>query len=103
MTAFDRRLEKIHKKRKTPATVRRRQLVLAEMIGAVVACVGGYLLFIDPVRRFEVNLTSKIIELMGIDRISGALGDSFVVFGPGLEPVVAEMTGSCSVWSSVLA
>ena len=103
MTAFDRRLDRLHRKRGTTATVRRRQLVLLEMIGAVAACVGGYVLFIDPVRHFEVNLTSKIIELMGIDRISGALGDSFVVFGPGMEPVVAEMTGSCSIWSSVLA
>lgn len=85
------------------ATPLRRQVVLLEMLGAVVGCVGGYLLFIDPVRRFEVTLTSKIIELLGVDRISGALGDSFVVFGPGMEPVVAEMTGSCSILSSVLA
>ncbi|HWS35443.1 MAG TPA: ATP-grasp domain-containing protein [Actinoplanes sp.] len=85
------------------ATVRRRRLVMLEMIGAVIFCVGGYLLYIDPVRRFEVRLASKIIDLLGVDRISGALGDGFVVFGPNLEPVVAEMTGSCSILSSVLA
>ncbi|WP_045747915.1 exosortase/archaeosortase family protein [Actinoplanes rectilineatus] len=85
------------------ATARRRRLVLLEMAVAVAFCVGGYVLYIDPVRRFEVTLASSIIELMGVDRISGALGDSFVVFGPGFEPVVAEMTGSCSILASVLA
>ncbi|GAA1637465.1 ATP-grasp domain-containing protein [Actinoplanes couchii] len=98
-TTLDRQI----KRRTTIATVRRRRLVFLEMIGAVVFCVGGYLLWIDPVRFFEVRLASKIIELMGVDRISGALGDGFVVFGPNLEPVVAEMTGSCSILSSVLA
>ncbi|WP_177319539.1 ATP-grasp domain-containing protein [Actinoplanes philippinensis] len=83
-------------------TVRRR-LVVLETIGAVAAWVGGYLLLIDPVRRFEVSLASRIIDGLGVDRISGALGDSFVVFGPELEPVVAEMTGLCSMWGSVLA
>ncbi|MEU4619544.1 ATP-grasp domain-containing protein [Actinoplanes sp. NPDC023801] len=103
MNAFDRRLRKTYQNRTTTATVRRRRLVLLEMIGAVIACVGGYVAFVDPVRRFEVGLASKIIDVLGVDQISGALGDSFVVFGPDLEPVVAEMTGSCSVWSSVLA
>ncbi|MFC4069085.1 ATP-grasp domain-containing protein [Actinoplanes subglobosus] len=104
MTRIGKRLDSaLREKPRTAATVRRRQLVILEMVGAVVACVGGYLLFVDPVRRFEVSLASKIIDVLGVDQISGALGDSFVVFGPDLEPVVAEMTGSCSIWSSVLA
>jgi exosortase/archaeosortase family protein len=100
---LDRTLRRREGRAVPAATTLRRHLVLLEMLGAVAVCVGGYVLFIDPVRRFEVSLTSRIIELLGVDRISGALGDSFVVFGPGMEPVVAEMTGSCSILSSVLA
>jgi exosortase/archaeosortase family protein len=84
-------------------TARRRQLVMLEMALAVFGCVGGYLLFIDWARHFEVRICEQIVLAMGVDRISAALGDSFIVFGPGLEPVVATMTGSCSIWSSVLA
>ncbi|GGN75186.1 hypothetical protein GCM10010112_46160 [Actinoplanes lobatus] len=100
---LNRTLARRERRWKPAATPLRRQLVLLEMIGAVAGCVGGYLLFIDPVRRFEVTLASRIIDLLGVDRVSGALGDGFVVFGPNLEPVVAEMTGSCSILSSVLA
>ncbi|MEU8656855.1 hypothetical protein [Actinoplanes philippinensis] len=98
----DRDATPVRHREKTAATVRR-QLVVLEAIGAVAAWAGGYLLFIDPVRRFEVSLASRIIDGLGVDRISGALGDSFVVFGPDLEPVVAEMTGPCSMWGSILA
>lgn len=100
---FTRRLAAEAKTRKTTSTVRRRQLVLFEMFAAVAGCVGGYVLLVDHARHFEVSLAARIIDLIGVDRISGVLGDSFVVFGPGMEPVVAEMTGSCTILSSVLA
>ncbi|MFI1989126.1 ATP-grasp domain-containing protein [Actinoplanes sp. NPDC020271] len=103
MSRFTRRLDRESRRRKAPATVRRRRLVLVEMLAAVGLCVGGYVLFVDYARHVEVALASRIIDLIGVDRISGVLGDSFVVFGPGMEPVVAEMTGSCTILSSVLA
>lgn len=91
-------------KRLVPSgTVRRRQLVMIEIALAVLACVGGYLVAIDGARRFEVRICEQIIMALGVDRISAALGDGFIVFGPGFEPVVAAMTGSCSILSSVLA
>ncbi|WP_436530929.1 ATP-grasp domain-containing protein [Actinoplanes sp. HUAS TT8] len=100
---FDRRLAAATRSRRPTATARRRQLVMAEMLAAVALCIGGYVLLVDHARHFEVALAARIIELIGVDRISGVLGDSFVVFGPGMEPVVAEMTGSCTILSSVLA
>jgi exosortase/archaeosortase family protein len=84
-------------------TAWRRQLVLVEMIGAVVWCVGGYALFIEPARYFEVSMTSAVLRAFGVDRISNALGDAFLIFGPNFEPVVAEMTASCSALTSILA
>ncbi|WP_433830316.1 ATP-grasp domain-containing protein [Actinoplanes sp. CA-015351] len=84
-------------------TARRRQLVIVEMLLAVAGCIAGYTLFIDWARHFEVRVCEQIILAMGVDRISAALGDSFIVFGPGFEPVTAQMTGSCSILSSVLA
>ncbi|MEU4558713.1 ATP-grasp domain-containing protein [Actinoplanes sp. NPDC023936] len=84
-------------------TARRRHLVLIEIALAVLGCVGGYLLWIDGARHLEVRICEQIILALGVDRISAALGDSFLVFGPGFEPVVAQMTGSCSILSSVLA
>ncbi|MBG0564985.1 ATP-grasp domain-containing protein [Actinoplanes aureus] len=108
MSLVTRRLERTLVRRAsrrmvTTATVRRRQLVLIEMLLAVLGCVGGYLLLIDWARRFEVSLTATILDGLGVDRISAVLGDSFIVFGPGYEPVVAEMTASCSILTSVLA
>jgi exosortase/archaeosortase family protein len=84
-------------------TAWRRWLVLIEMIGAVVWCVGGYALLIEPARYFEVWLASGVLEAFGVDRISAALGDSFLIFGPNFEPVTAEMTASCSALTSILA
>ncbi|MEV6343112.1 ATP-grasp domain-containing protein [Actinoplanes sp. NPDC051851] len=88
---------------RTNATSRRRGLVMAEMLAAVLGCVVGYLLLVERARYFEVSLASHIIDLLHVDRISGVLGDSFVVFGPGMEPVIATVTGSCTILSSVLA
>jgi carbamoyl-phosphate synthase large subunit len=84
-------------------TALRRYLVFLEILGAVVWCVGGYAVLIDPARHFEVALAAGVLDAAGVDRISTALGDSFLVFGPDMEPVVAEMTASCSVLTSVLA
>ncbi|BBH71657.1 hypothetical protein ACTI_83420 [Actinoplanes sp. OR16] len=108
MTLIARRLDHaLHQRasrRLVPAaTTRRRQLVMIEMGLAVAGCVSGYLLFIDWARHFEVRICEQIIMAMGVDRVSAALGDSFIVFGPGFEPVTATMTGSCSILSSVLA
>ncbi|MEU4692476.1 ATP-grasp domain-containing protein [Actinoplanes sp. NPDC023714] len=107
MTLVARRLDHaLHsraRKRVPTATARRRHLVILEMALAVAGCVGGYILFIDWARHFEVRICEQIILAMGVDRVSAALGDSFIVFGPGFEPVTATMTGSCSILSSVLA
>ncbi|MCU7724176.1 UDP-N-acetylglucosamine 2-epimerase (non-hydrolyzing) [Actinoplanes sp. KI2] len=104
MTAPDLKwLERKARPRRADATVHRRRLVLLEMATAVVGCVVGYRLLVGYVQHFEVALASHILHFLGVDRISGALGDSFVVFGPGMQPVVAELTGSCTILSSVLA
>jgi carbamoylphosphate synthase large subunit len=84
-------------------TARRRQLVLLEMITAVVGCVGGYLLLIGPVRRAEMWLTSGVLRAFGVDRVSGAPADSFLVVGPDLQPVTAAMTASASALPGILA
>ncbi|GIF14235.1 ATP-grasp domain-containing protein [Actinoplanes teichomyceticus] len=100
---LDRTLHRAAGRRPAGATVRRLRLVMIELAGAVAGCVAGYLLLVDHARRFEVALAAELVDLLGVDRISGVLGDSFVVFGPRMEPVVAEMTGSCTILSSVLA
>ncbi|WP_229071074.1 ATP-grasp domain-containing protein [Actinoplanes sp. DH11] len=101
---LDHALQQRSRRRLVPTgTARRRRLVGIEMALAVAGCVGGYLLFIDWARHFEVRICEQIVLALGVDRVSAALGDSFIVFGPGFEPVVAEMTGSCSILSSVLA
>jgi carbamoyl-phosphate synthase large subunit len=86
-----------------PGTAWRRRVVLLEMTGAVLWCVGGYALFIEPARYFEVSMASAVLRAFGVDRISSALGDSFLIFGPNYEPVTAEMTASCSALTSILA
>jgi exosortase/archaeosortase family protein len=88
---------------KLRGTAWRRQLVLLEMIGAVIWCVGGYALLIEPARYFEVSLAAGVLRTLGVDRISSALGDSFLIFGPDLQPLTAEMTASCSALTSILA
>ena len=84
-------------------TTWRRRLVLLEIIGAVAWCVGGYAVAIEPARFFEVWLASGVLRAFGVDRISDALGDAFLIFGPNFEPVTAEMTASCSALTSILA
>jgi carbamoyl-phosphate synthase large subunit len=84
-------------------TAWRRQLVLLEILGAVAWCIGGYAVAIEPARYFEVWLASGVLRAFGVDRISNALGDAFLIFGPNFEPVVAEMTASCSALTSILA
>ncbi|GIE85970.1 ATP-grasp domain-containing protein [Actinoplanes regularis] len=100
---LDRTLEREARRRRASSTVRRRRLVMLEMAAAVAGCIAGYLLLVDHLRHFEVALAANILGFLGVDRISGVLGNAFVVFGPGMEPVVAEMSGSCTILSSVLA
>jgi carbamoyl-phosphate synthase large subunit len=101
---LDRTLDRAAGRRLTvPGIAWRRHVVLLEMFGAVAWCVGGYAVFIEPVRYFEVAMASGVLRAFGVDRISGALGDSLLIFGPDFEPVTAEMTASCSALTSLLA
>lgn len=89
-------------RRRISGTARRRRRVFLEIAGATVWCVGGFALLIGAARRFEVWLASGVLALLGEGRVSGALGDAFLVFGPE-GPIVAELTSSCSALTSLLA
>jgi carbamoyl-phosphate synthase large subunit len=81
----------------------RRRLIGLEMLAAVSWCVGGFALFIEPARRFEVALATGVLRGFGGTGVSDVLGDAFIVFGPDGTPVVGEMTASCSALTSLLA
>jgi carbamoyl-phosphate synthase large subunit len=48
-------------------------------------------------------MASAMLRALGVDRISNALGDSFLILGPNFEPVTAEMTATSSALTSILA
>ena len=89
-------------RRRLSGTARRRRHVLLEIVGATVWCVGGFAALIGVARRCEVWLASWVLALLGEERVSGVLGDAFLVFGPQ-GPIVAELTASCSALTSLLA
>ena len=90
--------------RRRPSGVRlRRRAVLIEVVGAAVWCVVGFHLLVGPTRRFEVSLAAGLLHLFGVSGVSGALGDAFIIFGPGQQPIVAQLTPSCSAINSILA
>ncbi|MEV1286904.1 ATP-grasp domain-containing protein [Micromonospora sp. NPDC049679] len=81
----------------------RRRTVLWEIAGATAWCLAGFAVFINAARHVEVWLSAGALGLLGETKISGALGDSFLIFGPGDRPLVAELTASCSALTSLLA
>lgn len=101
---LDRTLARATARRPARGTTHRRNLVLLEILAAVVWCVGGFEVFIGWARHFEVSLATAVLDSFGQGgQISGVLGDAFLVFGPDGEAVVAEMSASCSALTSVLA
>lgn len=87
---------------RTGAALRRRAVML-EVLGTAAWCWVGFHLLIGPIREFEVRLALWFIDILGVTGISGALGDSFVVFPRHGGPFVAVLTASCSSLPSLLA
>lgn len=101
--AEGRLISTVRRDRRRPGALARRRSVLLELLGAVVWCYGGFSLFIDGARHVEVRLVMLLLGLFGEDRVSGSLGDTFLIFGPGGRPMLAELTPSCSALASLLA
>jgi exosortase/archaeosortase family protein len=91
-----------HRYQRTRGSGRRLLPVLVDLLLALAICAVGFQYCAGFLQVLEARWVAVELQLLGVDSVSGSLARHIVVFRPGGEIILAEVTGSCSSILSVL-
>jgi exosortase/archaeosortase family protein len=91
-----------HRYQRTRGSGRRLLPVLFDLLLALAICAVGFQYCAGFLQVLEARWVAAELEVFGVDSVSGSLARHIVVFRPGGEIILAEVTGSCSSVLSVL-
>ncbi|WP_369131742.1 ATP-grasp domain-containing protein [Modestobacter sp. I12A-02662] len=88
--------------RRRRSSGRRLVPVLLDLLLAAMICTVGFHFAAGFLQRSEARWVAQVLDLVGVDSVSGSLPRHLLVFRPQGEIIVAEITESCSSILSVL-
>jgi exosortase/archaeosortase family protein len=91
-----------HRYRRSRRGGRRLVPVLLDLVLAVAICAVGFRYGAGFLQVHEARWVAEELNLFGVDAVSGSLARNVLVFRPGGEIILAEVTQSCSSILSVL-
>jgi exosortase/archaeosortase family protein len=89
-------------RRRSRGSARRLRPVLVDLVVAIGVCVGGYRYGAGALQEAEARWVVAVLRRLGVDDVSAAVPRHILVLSGGREPILAEVTASCSATLSVL-